>query len=179
MNISLEIENYLPLDICSVNPKNRKVNCMNGLIQDENNNKPDDSVILLEATTEIVSAYVGHNAVSSNELPTLVETVHATLSALVGGDAKPHKTRVKPAVPIKQSLHDDYIICLEDGKKFKALKRHLRSYYDLSPEEYREKWGLPPDYPMVTVNYAKKRSQLAREFGLGRKLGTKVKKRSL
>ncbi|MEO1143203.1 MAG: MucR family transcriptional regulator, partial [Pseudomonadota bacterium] len=83
----------------------------------------------------------------------------------------------KPAVPIKKSMTDDYIICLEDGKQFKSLKRHLRSHYDLSPEEYREKWGLPHDYPMVAPNYAKARSKLARDMGLGRKPGTKIKKK--
>jgi len=87
-------------------------------------------------------------------------------------------SNTRPAVPVKKSMTDDYLICLEDGKKFKSLKRHLRSHYDISPEEYREKWGLPLDYPMVAPNYAKARSQLARDMGLGRKPGQKIKKKN-
>lgn len=137
------------------------------------------SNLQIELTSQIVSAYVSHNAVSSNELPVLMENVHSKLAELSGDAAATAQQKAqKPAVPVKKSVHDDYIICLEDGKKFKSLKRHLNSYYGLSPEEYREKWGLPYDYPMVAPSYAKKRSQLARDLGLGRKRGTKIKKRA-
>ena len=132
---------------------------------------------VLEMTAEVVASYVGNNPVSTSELPNLIGDVYTAL-AKSNGSASSHPTeKAKPAVPVKKSLHDDYIICLEDGKKFKSLKRHLRSHYDLSPEEYREKWGLPLDYPMVAPNYAKARSQLARDMGLGRKPGTKIKKK--
>jgi len=129
----------------------------------------------LEMTAEVVSAYVGNNPVSSAELPNLIRDVHETFAKLNGsGGGYPTEKR-KPAVSIKKSLNDDFLICLEDGKKFKSLKRHLRSHFNLSPEEYREKWGLPLDYPMVAPNYAKERSTLARKMGLGRKPGTKLK----
>ena len=130
----------------------------------------------LEMTTEVVAAYVGNNPVSAADLPVLIGDVYSALQKAGGKGSGVSLAKSKPAVPVKKSLHDDYIICLEDGKKFKSLKRHLRSHYDLSPEEYREKWGLPHDYPMVAPNYAKARSQLAREMGLGRKPGTKLKK---
>ncbi len=132
--------------------------------------------IVLEMTSEVVSAYVSNNPVSTNELPGLVGEVYSALAKASNlGNAQPAE-RAKPAVSIKKSINDDYLICLEDGKKFKSLKRHLRSHFDISPEEYREKWGLPMDYPMVAPNYAKARSRLAREMGLGRKAGTKLKK---
>ena len=113
---------------------------------------------------------------STADLPILIGDVYAALSKAGGKETAGRLSKSKPAVPVKKSLTDDYIICLEDGKKFKSLKRHLRSHYDLSPDEYREKWGLPHDYPMVAPNYAKARSQLARDMGLGRKPGTKIKK---
>lgn len=134
--------------------------------------------MLMELTSEVVSAYVSNNPVSTNELPNLINEVYASLAKVAGSESGASAHNTKPAVPIKKSLHDDYIICLEDGQKFKSLKRHLRSHYDMSPEEYREKWGLPADYPMVAPNYAKARSRLAREMGLGRKPGTKIKKRA-
>ncbi len=137
----------------------------------------DDSDLYLEMTTEVVSAYVGNNPVSTAELPSLIGEVYSALQKAGGKETSVGPTKSKPAVPIKKSLTDDYIICLEDGKQFKSLKRHLRSHYDLSPEEYREKWGLPYDYPMVAPNYAKARSQLARDMGLGRKPGQKIKKK--
>ncbi len=133
--------------------------------------------VVLEIAADIVSAYVGNNPVSTSELPNLIGEVYSALAKANGTAGAPGHEKSRPAVPIKKSLHDDYIICLEDGKKFKSLKRHLRSHYDLSPEEYREKWGLPVDYPMVAPNYAKARSKLAREMGLGRKPGTKIKKK--
>ncbi len=125
---------------------------------------------LVELTADIVAAYVGNNAVPANELPALINDVYKALSSAVtdGGEEK-KKEELKPAVPIRRSVHPDYIICLEDGKKFKSLKRHLRTHYDMSPEEYREKWGLPPDYPMVAPNYAKARSELAKKMGLGQR----------
>ncbi|MEM0985918.1 MAG: MucR family transcriptional regulator [Pseudomonadota bacterium] len=116
-------------------------------------------------TSKIVSAYVGHNPVQSAELPALIRTVYETLVSL-DAQEKPEPP-VKPAVSIKKSVADDYITCLEDGKKFKSLKRHLRSKYNMSPEEYREKWNLPFDYPMVAPSYARQRSKLAKEMGLG------------
>lgn len=121
---------------------------------------------LIDMTADIVSAYVGHNAVAPEELAGLIHKVFGALnSAFIGGGAADPQT--DPAVPIKKSITPDYLICLEDGKKFKSLKRHLRSHYNLSPEEYREKWGLPRDYPMVAPNYAQARSKLAKKMGLG------------
>ncbi|GAB5454349.1 MAG: MucR family transcriptional regulator [Henriciella sp.] len=121
---------------------------------------------ILEYASDIVSAYVSNNPIQSEELPSLIRDVHATLKELKsanGAVAAP-----EPAIPIKKSITDDFLICLEDGKKFKSLKRHLRSKYGMSPEEYREKWGLPYDYPMVAPSYARKRSALAKEMGLGK-----------
>ena len=129
----------------------------------------------LEMTAEVVSSYVGNNPVSTAELPKLISDVHGAFARLKGSRSMLSAEKRKPAVPIKKSLNDDYLICLEDGKKFKSLKRHLRSHFNLSPEDYREKWGLPHDYPMVAPNYAKERSSLARKMGLGRKPGTKLK----
>lgn len=123
----------------------------------------DDTIV--DLTAEIVSAYVGNNSVQSNELPDLIRNVHASLSGLSDGAADTGE--LKPAVPIRKSITDEYLICLEDGKKFKSLKRHLRSRYDMSPEEYREKWNLPYDYPMVAPAYARQRSRLAKKMGLG------------
>jgi predicted transcriptional regulator len=125
---------------------------------------------LLTLTTEIVSAHASNSAsaVKTEELTALIEDVYATLTGL--GAAAPHLAdRPQPAVPIKRSVTDDYIICLEDGQKLKMLKRHLKTCYNMSPEEYRERWGLPADYPMVAPNYAKKRSALAKDIGLGKK----------
>ncbi|MBL4892075.1 MAG: MucR family transcriptional regulator [Rhizobiaceae bacterium] len=129
----------------------------------------------LEMTAEVVSSYVGNNPVSMAELPKLIGDVYGAFAKMKGSRSMMAVEKRKPAVPIKKSLNDDYLICLEDGKKFKSLKRHLRSHFNLSPEDYREKWGLPHDYPMVAPNYAKERSSLARKMGLGRKPGTKLK----
>jgi len=123
---------------------------------------------LLALTSEIVAAHVSNNAVPSGELSGLIETVFGTLSHL-GGDPVEPEVEIKPAVPIKRSVTDDYLICLEDGKKLKMLKRHLKTAYDMTPEDYRAKWSLPHDYPMVAPNYAKKRQELAKKIGLGRK----------
>ena len=135
----------------------------------------EDSTILIELTADVVSAYVGNNPVSLNDLPSLIAVVHVALGTASLGSAASAVVKQKPAVSPKKSLHNDYLICLEDGKKFKSLKRHIRTHYDLSPEEYREKWGLGHDYPMVAPAYAEARSRLAREMGLGRKKGMKVK----
>lgn len=125
---------------------------------------------LTAQTAEIVSAYVAKNQISQADLPRLIGEVYASLAAAASGDApKTPPGLLKPAVPVKKSISADYIVCLEDGKKFKSLKRHLRSQYNLSPEQYREKWGLAVDYPMVAPNYAKTRSSLAKRMGLGRK----------
>ena len=123
---------------------------------------------LLELTSEIVAAHVSNNPVPLGELQGLIETVFTTLSALNQPAVEP-KVELKPAVNPKKSVTDDYIVCLEDGKKLKMLKRHLKTAYDMTPEQYRAKWGLAHDYPMVAPNYAKKRQQLAKKIGLGRK----------
>jgi predicted transcriptional regulator len=122
---------------------------------------------LLELTTEIVSAHVSNNSLPVNELPQLIQDVYRTLSS-VGGATVPSE-RPQPAVPVKKSVTAEYIICLEDGKKLKMLKRHLKTAYDMTPDEYRERWGLGRDYPMVAPNYAKHRSSLAKKIGLGTK----------
>lgn len=119
----------------------------------------------LELTTEIVAAYVSNNPVQSSDLANLIRNVHDALTNLSTEEVQ--APEAKPAIPVKKSVTDDYLICLEDGKKFKSLKRHLRAKYDMTPDEYREKWGLPFDYPMVAPSYARKRSQLAKKMGLG------------
>lgn len=126
---------------------------------------------LIELSTDIVSAYVSHNAVSPADLPKLIADVHGALRALQNNEVPVPVEELKPAVPVRKSVAADFIICLEDGKKFKSLKRHLRTHYNLSPEEYREKWGLPADYPMVAPSYSATRSKLAKDNGLGRKAG--------
>ena len=124
---------------------------------------------LIELTAEIVSAYVSSNNLGSDGLPNLIREVHSALHRTATGAVEPAAEPLKPAVPVKRSISADYIVCLEDGQKFKSLKRHLRTHYDLTPEQYREKWGLPADYPMVAPNYAKARSTLAKQMGLGQK----------
>lgn len=121
----------------------------------------------IELTAQIVSAYVGNNAVPSAEIAALISQVYGALKRLSGGPTAAADEAPKPAVPVKRSLAADYIVCLEDGKKFKSLRRHLRTQYNMTPEQYREKWGLPADYPMVAPNYAATRSQLAKQMGLG------------
>lgn len=122
---------------------------------------------LVELTARIVSAYVSNNAVVATELPHLISETHSALSRATGKAVQPEREEQKPRVPVKKSVMADHIVCLEDGKKFKSLKRHLRTHYNLSPDEYREKWGLPHDYPMVAPNYAQARSELAKKMGLG------------
>ncbi len=123
---------------------------------------------LLSLTTQIVSAHVSNNSVALPDLPNLIEQVYKTLSS-VGNETPPAPERPQPAVPIKRSVTPDFIVCLEDGKELKMLKRHLKTAYDMSPDDYRERWGLPMDYPMVAPNYAKQRSRLAKLIGLGTK----------
>jgi predicted transcriptional regulator len=136
---------------------------------------------LLELTAQIVAAHVSNNAVALPEVPSLIEQVHRTLAGL-GGAAQapaPVAERPQPAVPVKKSVTDEYLICLEDGKKLKMLKRHLKTAYDMTPEQYRDRWGLPQDYPMVAPNYAKHRSSLAKKFGLGTMPGSARKHRNV
>src|SRR5262247_4272701 len=131
----------------------------------------DDTLITL--TADIVAAHVSNNSVAVNDLPQLIQNVHGALSVLSGAgsaaEAKP-----EPKVPIRSSVKPDFIVCLEDGKKLKMLKRHLMTHYNLTPEQYRQRWSLPADYPMVAPTYAEKRRDLAKKIGLGRKPGTKV-----
>jgi len=124
---------------------------------------------LLRMVSDVVAAYVGKNPVSTGQLPELINTVYASLSSLEGGQPEAKMEALKPAIPVKRSVTPDYIICLEDGKKLKMLKRHLRTTYGMTPDEYRTKWGLTPDYPMVAPNYAAQRSDFAKKIGLGRK----------
>ena len=124
---------------------------------------------LTSFTADIVAAYVSHNVLSGEKLPEFISSVYAALNKASGQSIEPEKVELKPAVSVKKSVTPDYIFCLEDGKKFKSLKRHLRSEYGLSPEEYREKWGLSRDYPMVAPAYAAARSSLAKNMGLGRR----------
>ncbi|WP_420548360.1 MucR family transcriptional regulator [Curvivirga sp.] len=133
----------------------------------ENTPKLDASDSLLELTSEIVAAHVSNNSVNAEELPGLIEQVYSTLANVGSGGDTIDDDQPIPAVPIKKSITPDYIICLEDGKKLKMLKRHLKTAYDMTPEEYKERWGLPADYPMVAPNYAKQRSKLAKKIGLG------------
>jgi len=123
--------------------------------------------ILIELTANIVSAYVSNNSVPSADIPNLIGQVHSALKRVVVGQVAASAEPLKPAVPIKRSVTPEHIVCLEDGLKFKSLKRHLRTRYNLTPDQYREKWGLPPDYSMVAPNYAAARSQLAKQMGLG------------
>jgi predicted transcriptional regulator len=122
---------------------------------------------LLQMATTIVAAHVSKSSVSAGEISRLITDIYQTLSGLAGGRVTAAAAKQEPAVPIKKSVMPDHIVCLEDGRKLKMLKRHLRTAYGLSPEQYREKWGLPAEYPMVAPNYAKKRSSLARQIGLG------------
>lgn len=132
---------------------------------------------LLKLVSEIVASYVSHNPVPASELPAMIRSVHATLGGLSGTLAIDAVTSQKPAVTIKKSITPEYLICLEDGKKLKMLKRYLRSRYGLSPDQYRTKWGLPADYPMVASNYAAQRSEFAKKIGLGRSAPAKGRRR--
>ena len=121
----------------------------------------------IELTATIVSAYVSNNSVPSADLPTLIGQIHSALTRVSSGHGEAPMEPPKPAISVKKSITPDHIVCLEDGKKFKSLKRHLRTQYNMTPEQYREKWSLPPDYPMVAPNYAMARSALAKQMGLG------------
>ena len=125
-------------------------------------------VEILKMTADVVAAYVGNNTLAAGEVPSVISTVFGSLHGLEGGV----ETRPKPAVPVRKSVTRDHLVCLEDGKKLKMLKRHLRSTYNMTPEEYRARWDLPPDYPMVAPAYAEERSQFAKKIGLGRKTRT-------
>ena len=131
---------------------------------------------LLEMTTEIVSAYVGNNTIAAGELNELIVSIHDSLHNLSTGGVEVEPEPIKPAVPVRRSVTPDYLICLEDGKRLKMLKRHLRTTYGLSPDDYRAKWGLPADYPMVAPNYAQQRSEFAKKIGLG-KVGQEKRRR--
>ena len=136
-----------------------------------------ERVDLLGLTTEIVAAHVSNNNVAVSDLPGLINQVYRSL-ATIGTPPEPIAEKPQPAVPVKKSVFPDYIICLEDGKKLKMLKRHLRSTYNMTPDEYRTKWSLPADYPMVAPNYAEQRSEFAKKIGLGRGTGRQSARRS-
>src|SRR6266581_6471523 len=129
----------------------------------------------IELTAEIVSAYVSNNSVQAQDLAGLINQVHSALTRVSSGQAELPSEPPKPAVSVKKSITPDHIVCLEDGKKFKSLKRHLRTQYNMTPEQYREKWGLASDYPMVAPNYAAARSQLAKQMGLGQQRRRRAK----
>ena len=132
----------------------------------------EDKNTVVELTAEIVAAYVANNPVAQSDLPKLISEVYRSLSGAANVvEHKQEQPELKPAVPIRKSITADHIICLEDGKKFKSVKRHLRTHHDLSPEQYREKWNLPSDYPMVAPSYAQARSSLAKKIGLGQRRG--------
>ena len=122
---------------------------------------------IIEMTSEIVASYVEKNTISPGELPTLIQSVYRALTGVNTAVEVVEAPVKEPAVPLRRSITPDFLVCLEDGRKFKSLKRHLRTRYNLSPEDYRSKWGLPKDYPMVAPNYAKARSDLAKQMGLG------------
>jgi len=136
---------------------------------DEDEQDVTESLPITELTAEIVGAYVGHHTVATTDLPSLITTVGQELAGLGRAPAEPVEEKPKPAVPIRKSVMTDHIICLEDGKKLKMLKRHLKTQYDMTPDEYRQRWGLKSDYPMVAPAYAAQRSELAKKIGLGRK----------
>jgi len=129
----------------------------------------------IELTAEIVSAYVSNNTVPAAEIPSLIAQVHTALSRVSGKSGEAPAEPLKPAISVKKSITPEYIVCLEDGKKFKSLKRHLRTQYNMTPEQYREKWGLGADYPMVAPNYAAARSPLAKQMGLGQQRRRRAK----
>ncbi|PWW02186.1 MucR family transcriptional regulator [Hoeflea marina] len=129
----------------------------------------NNSEFLIELTSEIVAAFVTNNSVAAADLPSLIINVHGALGGVSGASIAEVVEKPKPAVPVRRSIQHEYLICLEDGQKFKSLKRHLMTHYGLSPEQYREKWELPADYPMVAPAYAEARSRLAKEMGLGQK----------
>lgn len=138
---------------------------------------PSPDTTLIERSTEIVSAYVSRNALNVVDLPKLINEVHNALVGLTSAPIAAPVQELKPAVPVKKSVTNDHIVCLEDGKHFKSLKRHLQTHHSMSPQQYREKWALPADYPMVAPSYSETRSQLAKSIGLGRKAAKPQKTR--
>src|SRR5579885_315749 len=132
---------------------------------------------VLRMTTDVVAAYLRHNPLPSSQIADVINAVYRSLRTLEHG-GEPHGEAPKPAVPVRKSIHPEYLICLEDGKKLKMLKRHLRSSYNLTPDQYRQKWSLPPDYPMVAPNYAEQRSAFAKKIGLGHSAARKDAKRA-
>jgi predicted transcriptional regulator len=137
----------------------------------------DENSDILSLTADIAAAYVSNNTISAADVPTVIQTIYRALGGLGKAEAQPAPEARKPAVPVRKSITPDYLISLEDGKSYKSLKRHLRTQYNMSPEDYRAKWGLPKDYPMVAPNYAASRSALAKSMGLGRG-GTSKKPRA-
>ena len=137
-----------------------------------------NKIEIIDMTADIVSAYVGNNTVGASDLPDLIQQVHSALNGVTAEGAGRPQEPLKPAVSIKKSITPDYLICLEDGKKLKMLKRHLKTAYDMTPDDYRERWGLPSDYPMVAPNYAAQRSEFAKKIGLGRKKSQRTPRRS-
>ncbi len=127
----------------------------------------EDKAEIIEMTAEIVASYVENNTISTSDLPALIQSVHRALASISTGVETVEVAPKEPAVPVRRSITPDFLVCLEDGRKFKSLKRHLRTKYNMSPEDYRSKWGLAKDYPMVAPNYAKARSDLAKQMGLG------------
>ncbi|MFZ0692883.1 MAG: MucR family transcriptional regulator [Alphaproteobacteria bacterium] len=144
---------------------------------DTDNGDPNRHRALLTMTAEVVSAYAANNLLAPTQLSEVINTVFSTFAGLERSGGADKSEALKPAVAVRKSVTPDYIICLEDGKKLKMLKRHLRSTYNMTPDEYRAKWGLPPDYPMVAPNYAEQRSVFAKKIGLGRKTGQKIPRR--
>ncbi|WP_428832925.1 MucR family transcriptional regulator [Pseudaminobacter soli (ex Li et al. 2025)] len=134
-----------------------------------------DDNALVRLTSDVVSAYISNNAIPAASLPGLIAEIHASLSKLGRESVAPADEAPKPAISVKKSVTDDYLICLEDGKQFRSLKRHLTTHYNLTPDEYRAKWGLPADYPMVAPTYAAARSTLAKKMGLGKKRAENAK----
>jgi predicted transcriptional regulator len=126
---------------------------------------------MLRMVADVVSAYLSFNPLPAAEIPDLIKTVHQSLNGVQSSASQPQVNAAKPAVPVRRSIQDDFIVCLEDGKKLKMLKRYLRTKYSMTPDEYRAKWGLPSDYPMVAPNYSKQRSKFAKNIGLGRRRG--------
>lgn len=135
---------------------------------DSSDNQGSQGEALLRVTSDIVSSFVANNAVTTESLPEVIRSVYKTVATLAGNTEAKTDDRPKPAVPVSKSVTTDFIICLEDGRKLKMLKRYLRSRYDMSPEEYRKRWGLPADYPMVAPAYTERRSEFAKKIGLGK-----------
>ncbi|SCB52025.1 transcriptional regulator, MucR family [Rhizobium lusitanum] len=148
-------------------PNEIREKIMDSFSERKNPAPPPQSHFLFEGCVKIVSAYVAHNAISAASLPKLIKDIHGALQALRSSAPVAARSNLVPAVDLKKSVTNDYIVCLEDGKRFKTLKRHLRVHYGMTPEEYRQKWGLAPNYPMVAQNYANRRSELAKLSGLG------------